>query len=125
MHRLGEMSEEYAGLKAEAGRLDREYGKRFDEAKRAFIDFLTRWRKNNPDAPGRAAYNAEGFDAAFNAEDEVVKEWTKKQDALALKAKEAATSALRENGYDGVFLEKDRGAGAGAQRHTSLWTPHR
>lgn len=110
VHRLGEMSEEYAGLKAEAGRLDREYGKRFDEAKRAFIDFLTRWRKNNPDAPGRAAYNAEGFDAAFNAEDEVVKEWTKKQDALALKAKEAATSALRENGYDGVFLEKDQGS---------------
>ena len=110
VHRLGEMSEEYAGLKAEAGRLDREYGKRFDEAKRAFIDFLTRWRKNNPDAPGRAAYNAEGFDAAFNAEDEVVKEWTKKQDALALKAKEAATVALRENGYDGVFLEKDQGS---------------
>lgn len=110
VHRLGEMSEEYAGLKAEAGRLDREYGKRFDEAKRAFIDFLTRWRKNNPDAPGRAAYNAEGFDAAFNAEDEVLKEWTKKQDALALKAKEAATSALRENGYDGVFLEKDQGS---------------
>lgn len=110
VHRLGEMSEEYAGLKAEAGRLDREYGKRFDEAKRAFVDFLTRWRKNNPDAPGRAAYNAEGFDAAFNAEDEVVKEWTKKQDALALKAKEAATSALRENGYDGVFLEKDQGS---------------
>lgn len=110
VHRLGEMSEEYAGLKAEAGRLDREYGKRFDEAKRAFIDFLTRWRKNNPDAPGRAAYNAEGFDAAFNAEDEVVEEWTKKQDALALKAKEAATAALRENGYDGVFLEKDQGS---------------
>lgn len=40
----------------------------------------------------------------------MVKEWTKKQDALALKAKEAATAALRENGYDGVFLEKDQGS---------------
>lgn len=107
---LARMSEEYASLKAESGNIDKEYGAKFEKAKRAFVDFLTRWRKENPDAPARAAYNAEGFDAAFNAEDEVVKEWTKKQDALALKAKKAATAALRENGYDGVFLEKDQGS---------------
>ena len=107
---LARMSEEYASLKAESRNIDKEYGAKFEKAKRAFVDFLTRWRKENPDAPARAAYNAEGFDAAFNAEDEVVKEWTKKQDALALKAKKAATAALRENGYDGVFLEKDQGS---------------
>lgn len=107
---LARMSEEYASLKAESGNIDKEYGAKFEKAKRAFVDFLTRWRKEHPDAPARAAYNAEGFDAAFNAEDEVVEEWTKKQDALALKAKEAATAALRENGYDGVFLEKDQGS---------------
>lgn len=107
---LARMSEEYASLKAESGNIDKEYGAKFEKAKRAFVDFLTRWRKENPDTPARAAYNAEGFDAAFNAEDEVVKEWTKKQDALALKAKKAATAALRENGYDGVFLEKDQGS---------------
>ena len=107
---LARMSEEYASLKAESGNIDKEYGAKFEKAKRAFVDFLTRWRKENPDAPARAAYNAEGFDAAFNAEDEVVEEWTKKQDALALKAKKAATAALRENGYDGVFLEKDQGS---------------
>lgn len=107
---LARMSEEYASLKAESGNIDKEYGAKFEKAKRAFVDFLTRWRKENPDAPARAAYNAEGFDAAFNAEDEVVKEWTKKQDALALKAKKAATATLRENGYDGVFLEKDQGS---------------
>lgn len=107
---LARMSEEYASIKAESGNIDKEYGAKFEKAKRAFVDFLTRWRKENPDAPARAAYNAEGFDAAFNAEDEVVKEWTKKQDALALKAKKAATAALRENGYDGVFLEKDQGS---------------
>lgn len=107
---LARMSEEYASIKAESGNIDKEYGAKFEKAKRAFVDFLTRWRKENPDAPARAAYNAEGFDAAFNAEDEVVKEWTKKQDALALKAKKAATAALRENGYDGVFMEKDQGS---------------
>ena len=107
---LARMSEEYASLKAESGNIDKEYGAKFEKAKRAFVDFLTRWRKENPDAPARAAYNAEGFDAAFNAEDEVVEEWTRKKDEIAVLAKKAITNALRANGYDGVFLENDKGS---------------
>lgn len=107
---LARMSEKYASLKAESGNIDKEYGAKFEKAKRAFVDFLTRWRKENPDAPARAAYNAEGFDAAFNAEDEVVEEWTRKKDEIAVLAKKAITNALRANGYDGVFLENDKGS---------------
>lgn len=107
---LARMSEEYASLKAESGNIDKEYGAKFEKAKRAFVDFLTRWRKENPDAPARAAYNAEGFDAAFNAEDEVVEEWMRKKDEIAVLAKKAITNALRANGYDGVFLENDKGS---------------
>ena len=107
---LARMSEEYASLKAESGNIDKEYGVKFEKAKRAFVDFLTRWRKENPDAPARAAYNAEGFDAAFNAEDNVVAEWTRKKDEIAVLAKNAITNALRTNGYDGVFLENDKGS---------------
>lgn len=107
---LARMSEEYASLKTESGNIDKEYGAKFEKAKRAFVDFLTRWRKENPDAPARAAYNAEGFDAAFNAEDEVVEEWTRKKDEIAVLAKKAITNALRANGYDGVFLENDKGS---------------
>ena len=107
---LARMSEGYASLKAESGNIDKEYGAKFEKAKRAFVDFLTRWRKENPDAPARAAYNAEGFDAAFNAEDEVVEEWTRKKDEIAVLAKKAITNALRANGYDGVFLENDKGS---------------
>lgn len=107
---LARMSEEYASLKAESGNIDKEYGAKFEKAKRAFVDFLTRWRKENPDAPARAAYNAEGFDAAFNAEDNVVAEWTRKKDEIAVLAKNAITNALRTNGYDGVFLENDKGS---------------
>lgn len=106
---LARMSEEYASLKAESGNIDKEYGAKFEKAKRAFVDFLTRWRKENPDAPARAAYNAEGFDAAFDAEDHVVSEWTRKKDEIAALAKKAITNALRANGYDGVFLENDKG----------------
>ena len=107
---LARMSEEYASLKAESGNIDKEYGAKFEKAKRDFADFLTQWRKENPDAPARAAYNAEGFDAAFDAEDHVVSEWTRKKDEIAALAKKAITNALRTNGYDGVFLENDKGS---------------
>lgn len=106
--KLRELSVDYARLKDESAQIDKEYGAKFEEAKNAFKSFLIQWRKNNPDAPPRAAYDADGFDAAFNAEDNVVKEWTRAKDELALRAKTAITQALRDNGYDGVILENDK-----------------
>ena len=102
--KLRELSVDYARLKDESAQIDKEYGAKFEEAKNAFKSFLIQWRKNNPDAPPRAAYDADGFDAAFNAEDNVVKEWTRAKDELALRAKTSITQALRDNGYDGVIL---------------------
>lgn len=108
--KLRELSADYARLKDESAQIDKEYGAKFEEAKNAFKSFLIQWRKNNPDAPPRAAYDADGFDAAFNAEDNVVKEWTRAKDGLALRAKTSITQALRDNGYDGVILENDKGS---------------
>lgn len=108
--KLRELSVDYARLKDESAKIDKEYGAKFEEAKNAFKSFLIQWRKNNPDAPPRAAYDADGFDAAFNAEDNVVKEWTRAKDGLALQAKTSITQALRDNGYDGVILENDKGS---------------
>lgn len=108
--KLRELSADYARLKDESAKIDKEYGAKFEEAKNAFKSFLIQWRKNNPDAPPRAAYDADGFDTAFNAEDNVVKEWTRAKDELALRAKTSITQALRDNGYDGVILENDKGS---------------
>lgn len=108
--KLRELSVDYAQLKDESAQIDKEYGAKFEEAKNAFKSFLIQWRKNNPDAPPRAAYDADGFDTAFNAEDNVVKEWTRAKDELALRAKTSITQALRDNGYDGVILENDKGS---------------
>lgn len=108
--KLRELSVDYARLKDKSAQIDKEYGAKFEEAKNAFKSFLIQWRKNNPDAPPRAAYDADGFDAAFNAEDNVVKEWTRTKDELALRAKTSITQALRDNGYDGVILENDKGS---------------
>ena len=110
VNKLRELSVDYARLKDESAQIDKEYGAKFEEAKNAFKSFLIQWRKNNPDAPPRAAYDADGFDAAFNAEDNVVKEWTRAKDELALRAKTSVTQALRDNGYDGVILENDKGS---------------
>ena len=110
VNKLRELSVDYARLKDESAQIDKEYGAKFEEAKNAFKSFLIQWRKNNPDAPPRAAYDADGFDAAFNAEDNVVKEWTRAKDELALRAKTSITQALRDNGYDGVILENDKGS---------------
>ena len=108
--KLRELSADYARLKDESAQIDKEYGAKFEGAKNAFKSFLIQWRKNNPDAPPRAAYDADGFDAAFNAEDNVVKEWTRAKDELVLRAKTSITQALRDNGYDGVILENDKGS---------------
>ena len=108
--KLRELSVDYARLKDKSAQIDKEYGAKFEEAKNAFKSFLIQWRKNNPDAPPRAAYDADGFDAAFNAEENVVKEWTRAKDELALRAKTSITQALRDNGYDGVILENDKGS---------------
>ena len=108
--KLRELSVDYARLKDKSAQIDKEYGAKFEEAKNAFKSFLIQWRKKNPDAPPRAAYDADGFDAAFNAEDNVVKEWTRAKDELALRAKTSITQALRDNGYDGVILENDKGS---------------
>ena len=108
--KLRELSVDYARLKDKSAQIDKEYGAKFEKAKNAFKSFLIQWRKNNPDAPPRAAYDADGFDAAFNAEDNVVKEWTRAKDELALRAKTSITQALRDNGYDGVILENDKGS---------------
>ena len=108
--KLRELSVDYAQLKDESAQIDKEYGAKFEEAKNAFKSFLIQWRKNNPDATPRTAYDADGFDTAFNAEDNVVKEWTRAKDELALRAKTSITQALRDNGYDGVILENDKGS---------------
>ena len=108
--RLRELSAEYAKLKNESTQVDKNYSAKFEEAKNAFRDFLSGWRKKNPNAPARAAYDAEGFDAAFDAEDNVVKEWTRAKDDLALQAKTAINKALQDNGYDGIILENDKGS---------------
>lgn len=107
---LAEMSSEYAALKTRSDVIDKEYNQKFEKAKKDFVDFITEWRRQNPTASRSALYEVDEFNKVFDAEDSLVEEWGKAKDDLALQAKEAITSALRNNGYDGVIISEDSGS---------------
>lgn len=107
---LAEMSSEYAALKNRSDVIDKEYNQKFEKAKKDFVDFITEWRRQNPTASRSALYEVDEFNKVFDAEDSLVEEWEKAKDDLALQAKEAITSALRNNGYDGVIISEDSGS---------------
>ncbi len=110
VRQLRRLSPEYDRLKTESGKLDAEYGKKHEAAKKAFVDFLVQWRRDNPTASRSAIYDDPEFNAVYDAEDNVVTEWQERQTALDTQAKEAITEALRKNGYDGAILARDAGS---------------
>lgn len=110
VRQLRRLSPEYDRLKTESGKLDAEYGKKHEAAKKAFVDFLVQWRRDNPTASRSAIYDDPEFNSVYDAEDNVVTEWQERQTALDTQAKEAITEALRKNGYDGVILARDAGS---------------
>ena len=104
------ISPEYSGMMEEQRRLDDTYHEKFEEAKKALRDFMTGWREKNPNAGRRDLYDVPEFNALYEAEDAVIEEWTKRADELAERAKGTLTQALREAGYDGVFIAEDAGS---------------
>lgn len=107
---LIKLSPAYETLKAKSAVIDKEYSRKFEKAKEDFVNFITEWRKQNPDASRSALYEVDEFNRVYDAEDNIVEEWGKAKDAVALQAKEAITAALRMSGYDGVIIAKDAGS---------------
>ena len=110
LDRILKSDKDYAAVREELDNLDATYGKKFDEAKKAFDDFITTWSKDNPDAGRSDIYNDPEFDKVYEAEDAVVEEWTAKADELSAKCKEMINAYLNKEGYDGVVLEEDAGS---------------
>ena len=108
--RLREISGNYASISDKHKQLDTEYHEKFEQAKRAWRDYIIEWRAANPGANRSALYDDPKFDELFSAEDAIVDEWTAAADTLSAQAKEAITEDLRAAGYDGVFLENDVGS---------------
>ena len=108
--KLCEISERYASISDQHKKLDAEYREKFEQAKKAWVNYITEWRSANPGA-SRNALNADPkFNELYNAEDNVVDEWTAAADRLSIQAKEVITEDLRKAGYDGIFLAEDVGS---------------
>lgn len=110
LDRVLKSDKDYAEVREELYNLDATYGKKFDEAKKAFDDFITTWGKDNPDAGRSDIYNDPEFDKVYEAEDTIVEEWTAKADELSAKCKEMINAYLNKEGYDGIVLEEDTGS---------------
>ncbi len=107
---LRKISGNYATISDKHKQLDTEYHEKFEQAKKAWRDYVTEWRAANPGAKRSALQDDPKFNELFDAEDAVVDEWTEAADLLSIQAKEAITEDLRKAGYDGVFLENDVGS---------------
>lgn len=110
IRQLREISDRYAAIADRQKQLDYEYHEKFEQAKKAWQDYITEWRAANPGANRRALNDDPKFNELFDAEDDIVDEWTAAADRLATEAKEIITADLRSAGYDGVFLENDVGS---------------
>ena len=107
---LREISGSYASISDKHKQLDAQYHEKFEQAKKAWLDYIIEWRAANPGANRSAINDDPKFNELFDAEDAVVDEWTAAADLLSTQAKEAITEDLRKAGYDGVFLENDVGS---------------
>ena len=104
------MSDGYDQAMKEIERADVEYERKSDEMRRAIREYMMQWRSENPGASRVALYDDATYNEMSGREDQILDEWDSTSRQLAKKAKEELRKALKENGYDGVFLKNDRGS---------------
>lgn len=110
MYQLKRISPEYEKVSAELRSLNDEYQQKYDDAKEAFRDYITKWRQKNPNASRTAIYDDAAFNEVYEAEDNVLDEWEAEARKVELRSKEAITRDLEKQGYDGVIIRTDKGS---------------
>lgn len=110
MYQLKKISPEYEKVSAELRSLNDAYQQKHEDAKKAFTDYIVKWRQENPDASRSAIYDDAGFNEVYEAEDNVLDEWEAEARKVELRSKEAITRDLENQGYDGVIIRTDEGS---------------
>lgn len=104
------MSEEYSKTLEDIQQVDAQYGVQSDEIRRSMREYMRVWREANPDASRIALYDDPTYIELSDREDQILDDWDSANRSLSRKAKNELTRALKENGYDGVILQNDRGS---------------
>lgn len=110
IYQLKKISPEYVKAADELRELNDAYQKKYDDATKAFRDYIAEWRKAHPDASRTALYDDAGFTEVYNAEDNILDEWEAEARKVELRSKEAITRDLESHGYDGVIIQFDKGS---------------
>ena len=110
IYQLKMISPEYVKAADELHELNGAYQKKYDDATKAFRDYIVEWRKAHPDASRTALYDDAGFTDVYNAEDNILDEWEAEARKVELRSKEAITRDLESHGYDGVIIQFDKGS---------------
>lgn len=110
IYQLKMISPEYVKAADELQELNNAYQKKYDDATKAFKDYIVEWRKAHPDASRLALYDDAGFTEVYNAEDNILDEWEAEARKVELRSKEAITRDLESHGYDGVIIQFDKGS---------------
>lgn len=101
---------EYKQVSDEHRKLDIDYKKKFEDAKVALTEYITEYKRKNPNASRSDIYNDPKFEEVWEAEDKIIEAWSAEADELSAKSKEIITNYLEAKGYDGVILEEDKGS---------------
>lgn len=109
-YKLRRLSSEYEQITTRLAEINGEYQQKVNDANAAWNDYVAEWRKNNPTASRKEIYNDPEFVRISDAEEAIIEEWEAEGDKVSQEAKRALTSALRDAGYDGVFLLNDAGS---------------
>lgn len=110
IYQLKMISPEYVKAADELHELNDAYQKKYDDATKAFRDYIAEWRKAHPDASRTALYDDAGFTDVYNAEDNILDEWEAEARKVELRSKEAITRDLESHGYDDVIIQFDKGS---------------
>lgn len=110
IYQLKKISPEYVKAADGLQELNNAYQKKYDDATKAFKDYIVEWRKAHPDASRLALYDDAGFTEVYNAEDNILDEWEAEARKVELRSKEAITRDLESHGYDGVIIQFDKGS---------------
>ena len=108
--KLRRMSSEYDSLCEQYDKMNAEFQEKQESAGKALEEYMVQWREENPNAGRSAIYDDETFNTLSDEEDMVIDQWEQKDKEISTEAKTVITKALRDAGYDGVFLSDDTGS---------------
>lgn len=110
VQRLSALSSKYSELYERSKSIDKEYKAKVEKAVKAFNDFVIKNSQSENRKTRQELYEDSEFLKLFDAEDNLVDEWTREASKNDVLMKNEIVMVLKSKGYDGVVLREDSGS---------------